>query len=541
MSTQKDMQQQKISFLEEENSRLREQVRRADAASRAKSDFLAMVSHEIRTPMNGVIGITELLLGTELDQKQRHYAGLISRSASSLLSLINSLLDFSKIEADKLQIENKPLDLQLLINELATLFSVSAKTRDIEITTKVSSDIAGLHMGDQQRIRQVIVNLLGNAIKFSEGGTITICLELEKQLSEVDYLRFTVRDQGPGIDEKHLEEIFQPFTQADGGATRQHGGTGLGLSISRRLIELMGGKIGVDSTPGHGSSFWFTLQLQKVPVQLVEEHQSTPKQEEESSHLAGLINILIVDDEEINRMVLSETLASSDVQTATASNGQEALDICREENFDLIFMDCQMPVMDGFSATNQILTLKKEQGGKIPVIVALTADITQKTKKRCKQVGMSDYMIKPLEASELQRVFNRWLPGLQFQARTDTEEPSLVAENDEKGQINQVRLDRLQKNVGNVGPIVQVFVRTLPERIKNIEQAVAESDCKALQLAAHQLKGSSRQLGADYLAARCQELENLAKSEKIHQLDVLMEQIKRSGTQVVAILNKKLA
>jgi CheY-like chemotaxis protein/HPt (histidine-containing phosphotransfer) domain-containing protein len=536
--------QERLALLEEENRKLRFKADRADSVSKAKSGFLAMVSHEIRTPINGVIGITNLLLQTELDDRQRHYADLVATSATNLLSLINNLLDFSKIEAEKLVLEKSSFDLQELIKKLLSFFELTAKTQGIKIVGRVDPAIKTFYYGDDQRIRQVLVNLVGNAIKFSGKGTVEVRLELIERDGQNDNLHFSVTDQGRGIEQQHLKTIFQPFFQSDSSNTRRYGGTGLGLAISQSLVEMMNGTIGVESVSDHGSTFWFDLQL---PWLQADDGQETSGATGSAMIVPGIAQhptLLIVDDEKINRMIFRETLSHSNIRVETAASGQEALSLCKARDFDMIFMDCRMPVKNGFTTTKEILAHRKALEKKAPVIVALTADTTKETRERCMQAGMVDYMTKPLEFSELQRVLNNWLPTVQLrrpQVHYGEDNPEQAEFSEAKMvHINYDRLKRLRESVGDISPIIKVFIDAMSGRVRSLEEAAVEDDYQALKLAAHRLKGSSRQLGAEYLAGLCQQLEHLANAQQAGQVDAVLGQIKRTGEQVVDLLSKEL-
>ena len=261
-SKQLDELKETVTRLKNENSRLEKLAQQADAANKAKSDFLAMISHEIRTPMNGVIGLTELVLDTELDSKQKNYTGLILTSARNLLTLINSLLDFSKIEADMMELDIAEFNLRQIVEELMTLYNVATVRKDVQVYSEIDPSIPKFLIGDSYRIRQILVNLLGNAIKFTDLGKVVLKVIHEQQDGDgMELLRFEVCDSGPGIPSDKLDRLFKPFSQVDTSSTRRYGGTGLGLSICQKLVELMGGKIGVSSEIGEGSMFWFVLPL----------------------------------------------------------------------------------------------------------------------------------------------------------------------------------------------------------------------------------------------------------------------------------------
>ena len=541
-----------VTLLEMENRHLRKIARQADSANKAKSDFLAMISHEIRTPMNGVIGITELLLDTELQSRQRYFAELILGSARNLLTLINSLLDFSKIEANKMVLEVEQFDLTELLGEIMALYEVSGRQKGLFVHADIDRNLAASYMGDAYRIRQVLVNLLGNAIKFTDRGGVGLTVRLQERGAEGDRLRFEVSDTGLGIVPEKIDQLFLPFSQVDSSTTRRHGGTGLGLSICSRLVELMGGNIDVESTPGKGSTFWFEISMPRVG----EEAAVAGPAEEAATDVAAVRDgsgergtdrsaaILIVDDDDTNRVLLEQSFRNNDVRLTMAGNGREAVEVCRDADFDLIFMDCQMPVMDGFEAVLAINGLLKADGRKRPVIIALTADVTDSTRKRCREVGMDDYLIKPLDFGELQRVLDNWLTGYRLRVTPRHRLPGgSGGESGPDGRQNVVRLSSLEKlrqNIGDIRPVITVFLSTMRTRLDELEKAIADRDAETIQRTAHTLKGSSSQFGAEELSRLCLQVENMARNNNLRQVEPLFKRITRIADQVAFFLHEQL-
>ena len=399
---------------EDEMTRARDEAMKL---CRLKSEFLSVVSHELRTPMNGINPVLELLLATELAPEQREYAGTIQSSAQSLLTVLNAILEFSAIEAETLVLEAAPVDLRLLVEEVVELFAAEAAKKNIGLTTRCAPAKTQHFFGDQRRIRQVLTNLVSNAVKFTEAGEILVSVEIALTSNEAASVSVTVTDSGIGIARDQLDHIFDKFTQADASGTRRYGGTGLGLAISARLVKLMGGSISVESRLGEGSSFCCTFPLsirsgESAPH--IEEPSNIRSQHAPSSN--GRARILAVEDNAINQKVVVRLLEKLNCDVNLAANGREAIRMFTEHSYDLVIMDCQMPVMDGFEATTQIRA-RENPTSHIPII-ALTASVMAENRERCMAVGMDDYLNKPVSVAQLKAMIERWVPASHLRSGT---------------------------------------------------------------------------------------------------------------------------
>jgi two-component system, sensor histidine kinase and response regulator len=401
-------------LLKDATERTQKLAEAALMASKTKSEFLANMSHEIRTPMNGVIGMINLLIDTPLTSEQHEFAGTIKMSADALLSIINDILDFSKIEAGKMMFENVRFDLRETVTNAMALLAPRAQSQNIALTCSIAEQIDGKLAGDPSRLRQILLNLLSNAVKFTDQGEVALEITQIKETDGETGLHFSIRDTGIGMTEEVQRKLFQSFTQADSSTTRKFGGTGLGLAICRKLVELMGGTIGVSSSYGKGSTFWFMLPYakQKSLVMPADEAPAAShylnSTQATSSPLPNHIRVILAEDNKVNQLVglkQLKKLGCDNVQVV--ETGMEAVAAWQQDPEVIILMDCQMPEMDGYQATQKIRELEAEESLPRTPIIAMTANAMQGDRELCLTAGMDDYIAKPVEAGELKRALQK--------------------------------------------------------------------------------------------------------------------------------------
>ena len=490
----------------------------AQAESEAKSRFLAYLSHEIRNPVSNMAGLIELLQATNLDNRQQKYVSALDYSACSMLTVLNNALDFAKLEAGKMSVENVSFTIDSLMAGVSKILQSTAVDKGLSFSTVIDPLLPPVVSGDLTHLQQVLLNIAGNAVKFTETGRVEVKAACSRQEGTRQEIKFTVTDTGIGLEPDEVTQLFRPFVQITGANTRQHAGSGLGLSIAASLVELMGGAIGVSSKKGKGSTFWFTVPVAAVPGGRASADSDQPA----PCHFAPVLpawletpgeqpavpgHVLLVEDNPVNQQVILAQLKYLGLTADVAANGQKAVDLAARNDYQLIFMDCGLPVLDGLSAVRLIREQEAATGRRTPII-ALTANALPQEGEGCLAAGMDDWLVKPVAGEDLRQIVGKWLTagGGNGIALSVLQELKALAENARE----------------DITVFIDIYLEELPIMLAGLRQAIQAGDDAQIRAAAHGLKSVSATIGASRLAELFSRLEKLNATDGCKQTQLML-------------------
>lgn len=535
-----------MTVLEERETELQRSRDQALHMAQMKAQFAATVSHEVRTPLNGVVGMLDMLREMQLTKPQQECVDVAWNSSHTLIGLVNGILDFSKMEAGKLELETIDFDLRELVEEVIMLLAPQAQPKDVALGYVLAANVPHRIKSDPLRWRQLLINLMGNAIKFTDYGEVKVNISCSENGSENFSLCVEVRDTGIGMDEEAAQHVFESFAQADRSTTRKHGGTGLGLTICKQLVELMGGEISVSSQPGQGSTFNFTLPCQ--PGEYPQEETlpaaqalltAAPDWPSDVPAGATAYQVLVVEDNRTNQVVAAGMLTMSGCFCECVASGRDALEAVSRRRFDLIFMDCNMPEMDGYEATSRLRLFEAAQGWRTPII-AITANAQPGDVEKCIEAGMDDHLAKPITLLELRRKLKLWLAPNELPGLTPPFQGPLPAVAKDSP-LDPALFEKLREVLGPaLQHAVTPYLEDMPKYLAQMEQAVGQGDLISVQAMAHAIKGSSGNLGATHLAQLARQVEDLAQAHMIEGLHPLLPRLRSAFDAVAAMLGTEV-
>lgn len=507
----------------ENQSRLKRSEQKALQANKTKDIFWANMSHEIRTPLNGILGMTNLLLDSRLNKDQKELIQIIKDSAENLNIILSDVIDYSKIETGELEILKKPFSLIKTLDQVISLFEHMASDKDIDLSYSIDSDVPYGILTDENRLKQILINLMANAIKFTDQGFVKILVERGPRK---DILKFSIEDSGIGIPETKREKLFKPFTQVDDTSSRKYGGTGLGLVICKNLVEILGGQIGLESQVGVGTTFSFSIKVMPVQVKN-KEGSSLPSRKDHYFTKTVSLQILVVEDNPVNRRLLISLLNKNGHDPDVAVNGVEAVNMAKEKEYDLIFMDLQMPEMDGITATRIILDMENH---KKPKVVAVTANVLQEDRDKCFEAGMDDFMAKPINNNILLSILERYSKQVlevkdafmdyeeQDESLVDISPVNRIEPSEQYNTFDAYELlDNYSDDIFVIETMVQQFSERYGEDINVLHEAIQDSDLATIELRAHSLKGSFASLFCKRGLSLSIQLERMGKTGELEE------------------------